>query len=174
MLRRITGYVMMGAAVLLAPLLMAQSKSAKEAKPVKILRQTPILIVDAIEPHLEFYEKRLGYKRLAEVPHGGRLGFIMLEQNENHVMMQTRSSMADDLGGTAGDPASRETLLRAAQGNAIMMFVVVESIDAVIESMKGIKQLVPLRTTNYGMKEIVVQDHAGFVLVFAQEIAPSH
>ncbi len=138
---------------------------------MKILRQTPIYIVDAIEPHLGFYEKRLGYKRLAEVPHGDHIGFIMLEQNNNHLMMQTRASIADDLGSTSADPASREILIRAAQGNGVFLFMVVESLDAVIESMKGIKQLVPVRTTNYGMKEIVVQDNAGYILIFAQEVA---
>ncbi len=143
----------------------------KEKKTVKILRNTPILVVDKIEPNLDFYEKRLGYKRLAEVPQSsGGLGFVMLEQNNNHLMMQTRSSIAEDLGTTAADAESRETLLRASRGEAIMQFMVVESIEAVIESMKGVKQLVPLRTTNYGMKEIVVQDSAGFVIVFAQEV----
>ena len=142
-------------------------------KPVKILRNTPILVVDKIEPHLDFYEKRLGYKRLAEVPHGGAMGFVMLEQNGLHLMMQTRASIADDLGKTAADAPSRETLLRAAKGDAIFQFVVVDSIDAVMASMTGIKQLVPLRTTDYGMKEIVVQDNAGFVLVFAEEVAKS-
>lgn len=162
--------ILAGCLALLSIALPADTQSAKEKRPVKILRQTPILIVDAIEPHLDFYEKRLGYKRLAEVPHGERLGFIMLGQNDNHVMMQTRASI-DDLGGTAADAASREILLRASQGNAIMMFMVVESIDAAMESMQGLKLLIPLRTTNYGMKEIVVQDNAGFVLIFAQEVA---
>jgi len=151
----------------------AQSKTVKETKPVKILRQTPILTVDAIEPLLDFYEKRLGYKRLAEVPHGDKLGFIMLEQNDNHLMMQTRASIADDLGGTAADAASRQTLIQAARGNSIFLFVIVESIETVMEKMKGQKLLVPLRTTNYGMREIVVQDSTGYVLVFAQEIAPA-
>lgn len=139
---------------------------------MKILRQTPILVVDKIEPLLEFYEKRLGYQRLAEVPHGNGLGFIMLEQNGNHLMMQTRSSIADDLGTTAADPASREKLLQAARGEVTFHFWIVDSLDTVIASMKGIQQLVPLRTTNYGMKEIVVQDSAGFVIVFAEEVAP--
>jgi uncharacterized glyoxalase superfamily protein PhnB len=138
---------------------------------MKILRQTPILVVDKIEPNLEFYEKRLGYKRLAEVPHGSGLGFIMLEQNGNHLMMQTRSSIADDLGASAADAASREKLLQSMRGLMITQFVIVDSIDAAMECVKGLKLLVPLRTTNYGMKEIVVQDTAGFPIVFAQEIA---
>ncbi len=146
----------------------SQSKQG-EGKPVKVLRQTPILMVDKIEPHLDFYEKRLGYKRLAEVPHGAGLGFVMLEQNGNHLMMQTRGSAAEDLGASAADPASREKLLQAMKGESIIQFTVVDSIDAVIANMAGVKQLVPLRTTSYGMKEIVVQDSAGYVIVFAQE-----
>jgi uncharacterized glyoxalase superfamily protein PhnB len=163
--------VLLCAALAFKPLVAAQSKSVEEKKTVKILRQTPILTVDAIEPNLEFYEKRLGFKRLAEVPHGDRLGFIMLEQNGNHLMMQTRASIADDLGATAADNASRQIILNAAKGNATFMFVVVDSIEAAMESMKGLKLLVPLRTTNYGMREIVVRDTAGFVIVFAQEVA---
>jgi len=173
MRRKLPVLAILAAAIPLALLAVAQSNTPKESKPVKILRQTPILIVDAIEPLLEFYEKRLGYKRLAEVPHGNQLGFIMLEQNDLHLMMQTRASIADDLGATAADASSRATLLQAAQGNSLFLFVVVDSIEAVLANMQGRKLLVPLRTTNYGMREIVVQDAAGFVLVFAQEVAPA-
>jgi hypothetical protein len=57
------------------------------------------------------------------------------------------------------------------RGRAVVQFVIVDSIEAAIECVKGLKLLVPLRTTNYGMKESVVQDTAGFPIVFAQEIA---
>ncbi len=138
---------------------------------MRILRQTPILVVDKIEPNLEFYEKRLGYQRLAEVPHGGALGFVMLEQNSNHLMMQTRASIADDLGASAADATSRDKLLDSMKGRMVAQFVIVDSIEAAMECVRGLKLLVPLRTTNYGMKEIVVQDTAGFPIVFAQEVA---
>ena len=172
-MRKMLPWIAALAATLALPLLArGQAKTVKEKTPVKILRQTPILTVEAIEPLLAFYEKRLGYKRLAEVPHGDRLGFIMLEQNDQHLMMQTLASIADDLGATASDPASRDTILKAVQrGTITILFVVVDSIEAVLESMQGVKLLVPLRTTNYGMREIVVQDSAGFILVFAQEAA---
>ena len=46
---------------------------------MKINKLTPVRIVEAIEPCLPFWCDALGYEKKTEVPHGDRLGFVILE-----------------------------------------------------------------------------------------------
>ena len=55
----------------------------------------PVLYVESIEPVLPLWE-RLGFSRLAEVPCGDALGFVMLGQGPIVVMYQTYASLAED------------------------------------------------------------------------------
>jgi hypothetical protein len=45
---------------------------------VKIVNVTPILIVERIEPLLDLWQNKLGFEKVAEVPHEGQLGFVLL------------------------------------------------------------------------------------------------
>jgi uncharacterized glyoxalase superfamily protein PhnB len=127
---------------------------------MKILRSTPVLVVDKIEPLLPFWVDRLGYTKLAEVPHGEGLGFVMLEKDGLEVMLQTRESVEADL----------PVLKPYVQGNAISQFIEVDSLDSVLKKLSGYELLTPVRTTFYGMREAIVADPAGYVLCFAEKI----
>jgi uncharacterized glyoxalase superfamily protein PhnB len=119
---------------------------------------TPVLIVDAIEPVLPFWES-LGFERTAEVPHGDRLGFVIFSAGGVEVMYQTRASIADDL------PA----VLEAPAPGAADLFVTVDDLDAVaVRIPKSAPVLVARRTTFYGADETIVRDPAGNVVCFAQ------
>ena len=121
-------------------------------------RLTPVLIVDAIEPVLPFWEA-LGFERTAEVPHGERLGFVILSSGEVEVMYQTRDSVAADV------PA----VLEGPQPGANDLFVTVDDLDAVAARIpKSAPVLVERRTTFYGSNETIVRDPAGNVVCFAQ------
>src|SRR5947209_7260841 len=63
---------------------------------VSIRSITPILIVRAIEPCLEFWEK-LGSKVIAQVPRGDVLGFLWFSLGEQTVMLQTEDSAEADV-----------------------------------------------------------------------------
>ena len=63
---------------------------------VSIESVTPILIVEAIEPCLAFWES-LGFQKIGEVPHGDRLGFIMYTNGGNMLMLQTEASADADV-----------------------------------------------------------------------------
>ena len=127
---------------------------------MKILRSTPILFVERIEPSLPFWTERLGFTKQAEVPHGDVLGFVILERDGVEVMMQTLESAKADL----PDVARRFHL------NSVSQFMEVDSLDDVLKGLSGYDLLTPIRTTFYGMREAVVADPAGFVLVFAQKV----
>ena len=127
---------------------------------MKILNSTPILFVDRIEPSLPFWTERLGFTKQTEVPHGDVLGFVILERDGVEMMMQTLDGAKADL----PDVAKRFQL------NSVSQFMEVDSLDEILQGLSGYDLLTPVRTTFYGMREAVVADPAGFVLVFAQKI----
>jgi uncharacterized glyoxalase superfamily protein PhnB len=127
---------------------------------MKILKSTPVLFVDRIEPSLPFWTERLGFIKQAEVPHGDVLGFVILERDGIEMMMQTLDSAKADL----PDVAKRYHL------NSVTQFIEVDSLDEMLDSLSGYDLLTPIRTTFYGIREAVVADPSGFVLVFAQKV----
>ena len=62
-----------------------------------ISKLTPVLMVEAIEPVLDFWIKRLGFNKTTEVPHEGHLGFVILEKDGIEIMYQTKASVAADI-----------------------------------------------------------------------------
>lgn len=128
---------------------------------MKMQRLTPVLLVEAIEPVLEFWVNRLGFNKTTEVPHEGRLGFVILESDGVQLMYQTRDSVAADVPSMASAPQ---------QGT--YLFIEVDDLDAVADRLAGIKTVVPRRKTFYGADELIVREPAGNVVTFAQ-FAPS-
>src|SRR5262245_41124891 len=106
---------------------------------MKILRLTPILFVDRIEPSLPFWKERLGFIQQTEVPHGDVLGFVILERDGVEVMMQTLDSAKADL----VDVAKRLEL------NKVSQYIEVDSLNDVLKGLSGYDLLTPVRSTFY-------------------------
>ncbi len=123
---------------------------------MKVKKVTPILVVDAIEPALPFWQRQLGFEKVVEVPHEGRLGFVLLARDGHEVMLQTRASLAADL------PAV------AALAPACAVYCDVDSIDAALRATGEAEVLVPRRTTFYGAEEVWVRDPNGAVVGLAE------
>jgi uncharacterized glyoxalase superfamily protein PhnB len=122
-----------------------------------ITKVTPVRVVDRIEPCLPFWCEALGYRKNAAVPHGGALGFVLLENDAGEVMLQTRACLADDVAAAAAlEPHT-------------VLFIEVKSLEAARKATRGAKVLVEERTTFYGTRETVVVDPVGTVVVFAQK-----
>ena len=120
---------------------------------------SPVLVVDAIEPLLPLWDA-LGFTRVAEVPHGDALGFVILARDGVEVMYQTLASVRDD------EP-------KVLEGNAkvgtAMLFIEVEDLDAVTKLVPANAEVVvQRRTTSYGATEMFIRDGAGNVIAFAQ------
>jgi uncharacterized glyoxalase superfamily protein PhnB len=124
---------------------------------MKIIKVTPLLIVDRVEPALAFWVDRLGYKKLAEVPHGDALGFALLEGSAGEVMLQSRASIADDL------PIILEKRLSA------VLYAEVDSLEGALAAVKGAEVLAGPRSTFYGAREACVLDPAGHAVVLSQQ-----
>jgi uncharacterized glyoxalase superfamily protein PhnB len=149
-------------------LLFAGSISAqgeKAMKTIEVKKVTAVLLVEEIEPCLNFWVDRLGFTKTAEVPDGNKLAFVMLEKGATEVMYQTFASVEKDNAQLAKDMRKGPTFL----------YVEVDDLDAVIAALKGVPVVMPVRTTFYGAKEIGVKDPAGHFVTFAQVgVAPQH
>lgn len=120
---------------------------------------TPVLLVEAVEPCLAFWEERLGFARTIEVPDGDRLGFAAVQAGGVEVMYQSRASVAADIPQLAEGPFER---------SGVGLFIEVESLDAVLPRLDGVEVVAPERTTFYGAREIFVRAPCGTVVGFAE------
>jgi uncharacterized glyoxalase superfamily protein PhnB len=151
--------------ILISPLvgllLLASSAAAqgdKTVKTIEVKKVTAVLLVEEIEPCLNFWVERLGFTKTTEVPDGNKLAFVILQKGATEVMYQTFASVEKDNVEAAKDARKGPTFL----------YVEVGDLDAVIAALKGVPVVMPVRTTFYGAKEIGVKDPAGHFVTFAQ------
>ena len=123
---------------------------------VSVESVTPILVVKAIEPCLEFWQG-LGFQKIAEVPHEGRLGFVMFTNGKNNLMLQSEASADADI--------NVKISPRASGG---IVYLNVPSIDAVEQTIERSLVVLPRRETFYGATEIWVREPGGNLVGFAQ------
>jgi len=140
-----------------------QSNLKETRRDMTVKRITPVLYVKEIEPCITFWVDRLGFKKTVEVPDGDRLGFIILQKDGLEIMYQSFASAEKDA----------PTAAKEINGGRTFLYVEVDHLQDVIDAIKGVPIVVPLRTTFYGAKEIGVKDPAGHVVVFAEMAAPS-
>jgi hypothetical protein len=125
---------------------------------------TPVLVVDAIEPLLPFWTA-LGFAKKVELPHGDKLGFVILEAGTVELMYQTFDSVKADEAALLDGPRPLA---------ASTLFVEVEDIEAVSRLVPPATDVVVRRrTTFYGSTEMIVRDRAGNAVIFAQMAAES-
>jgi uncharacterized glyoxalase superfamily protein PhnB len=113
------------------------------------MQVTANLIVDEIETCLPFWVERLGFQKSVEVPHEGRLGFVILKRGATELMLQTRASLANDIA-PFGTGSYRS-----------LLYIHVDDLAPIREALKDYPLVVPERTTFYGARELIVKDPAG-------------
>jgi uncharacterized glyoxalase superfamily protein PhnB len=125
---------------------------------MKITKTTPIISVESIESSLPFWTEAMGYTKTVEVPHKGKLGFVILVKENLEVMLQTQASVRDDL------PQIADYF----KPGSVCLYSDVDSIESAAKAMNGAQVIVPLRTTTYGAREIWVRSPDGSILGFAE------
>jgi uncharacterized glyoxalase superfamily protein PhnB len=116
---------------------------------------TPILLVDAIEPCLDFW-MRLGFEVMVQVPEGDAIGFVILKNGPVEVMYQTRASVAKDVPSMTEFPSSS------------ILYIHVTNLDAIIAAVSGAPVLISKRTTFYGATEYAVREPGGSAVSFSE------
>jgi uncharacterized glyoxalase superfamily protein PhnB len=140
-----------------------KAKTNEGGAKMKILRCTPIQIVDAVEPNLEFWETRMGYKRTAEVPPGAKqLDFVILEKDGLEVMLQTRKSIDADMASSKSGEHYK--------GNQTILYIEVDSLDEAARALKGAPIVMEPVDRPYGMRELAVKDPSGYTVCLAQQL----
>ena len=145
---------------LLLGLVVAARSIATEERPVKKL--TPILVVEAIEPSIEFWVDRLGFEKTMEVPEGDKLGFAAFARDGFEVMVQTHASIAKEV-----ETAGLHEKLKTVRAPSIL-FMEVESLEEIRKKVEGLDILVPHRETSYGSKELWMKEPGGHIIGFAE------
>jgi uncharacterized glyoxalase superfamily protein PhnB len=120
---------------------------------------TPVLIVDAVEPCVQFWTDRLGFNLSNQVPGpDGKLIFASVERAGIEIMYQTRASVLDEQPGAAKDLT----------GHSVTLFITVDNLDQVERSVEGVPVVKPRHQTFYGSTEIYVREPGGNTVGFAQ------
>ena len=122
-------------------------------------KSTPVLHVKTVEPSLNFWTERFGFRKTIEVPEGNHIGFVALENDAVEVMYQTYSGMQ-------ADPSN--PLAKAVDQGPSFLFMEVSDINAVAAALKGAEIVQPIHESSYGAKEIVVKEPGGHFVIFSQ------
>lgn len=131
---------------------------SNEGRP-SLKQLTPVLIVEAVEPCLRFWVDRLGFSTTNEVPGpDGKLIFASVQLGPVEIMYQTRASVVQEQPGSAKD----------LMGHSVALFITVEDLDKVEESLKGAPVVKPRHDTFYGSTEIYVKEPGGNTVGFAK------
>ena len=128
---------------------------------------TPVLVVDSIEKCLPFWIDRLGFQKTVEVPElreptngdgddDSPLGFVALVKGPVEVMLQTRTSLSNDIPALADAIAST------------LLYVEVENLGAIEPAIDGLDAVFRRRQTFYGAIETCVRDPSGNAVIFAE------
>ena len=127
----------------------------------KLKSLTPVIIVDEVEPCVQFWMDRLGFEKPSEVPgDDGRLVFAILQKDGIELMYQTKMSVIADSPNQEKDLAGHSTAL----------FFTVPSmadLDAIEQALKGAPMVKERHQTFYGSTEFYVREPGGNVVGFA-------
>ena len=125
-----------------------------------LIKSTPVLLVETIEPSLPFWQERLGFDRPVELADEGydRLGFVILRNGAVEIMYQTLASLQRDI------PQQAATH----RGDKTHLFVEVEDLDAIARALEGFEIVLPRRRTFYGSNEIGYREPGGHFVTFAE------
>lgn len=133
------------------------SKKESGTQDGRLKKMTPMLAVDRIEPSLEFWTKKLGFRNAGEVGEKGALDFVMLERDNIEVMFLTYASLEKDA----------TNLKAASTKGATLLYIEVEDLDQVIAHLAGAKIIRPKHDESYGMTEITIEEPGGHLVTFA-------
>lgn len=121
-----------------------------------MLKVAPTLIVERIEPSLEFFIRRLGFEKTVEVPgDDGALVFAMLNAGAVEIHLQSRASV--DL-----------PYLASSSTPSTFLYIDVADVRALWERLQDCDILKPLEKTFYGATHFFLKEPGGHVLGFSQ------
>jgi uncharacterized glyoxalase superfamily protein PhnB len=127
---------------------------------IAFVSATPNLLVSDMAASLAFYRDVLGFQIETTVPDAAPFVFVWLKRGGVAIFLNDAKPVV------AQFPS-----LRA--GGTSTLFVIVDDVDALHAQLSGKAQIVmPLTDQFYGMRECAILDPDGYLITFAQRIAP--
>ena len=121
-------------------------------------RLTSVLLVDRIEPNLDFWVDRLGFEIRLQVRGDDHLEFATLSRGDLAINYRTRDSLHEDTPGMVdGDEHSPW----------VVIYLQVDDLDEILPRLDGVPVVVPLRETILGTREIFVREPSGRILALS-------
>jgi hypothetical protein len=124
------------------------------------MKITANLMMADLEPSITFWE-RFGMEMTVSVPHGGTIGFAILQGDGAQLMLQSHDSAAADVVSVAE---------HCRQSKAVL-FIEMPDFDKVLRALGDWPIAIPQRDTFYGMREIGVYEPGGHLVMFASRIS---
>ncbi len=121
---------------------------------------TPVYVVDRIEPCVEFWVSRFGFRKTIEVPEGDHFGFVALERDGVEIMYQSRTSLLKDIPGLGNYPLEDSSI----------GYIEVTSLDEILDKLDGVEVVVPPRKTFYGTHEVGIRGPGGRIVMFSAHV----
>jgi uncharacterized glyoxalase superfamily protein PhnB len=121
----------------------------------------PVLVVDSVEPCLDFWVDQLAFSKENEVPGpDGKVLFASVKKDDVEIMYQSRASVAADSPEQAAELTGHSTAL-------FITVPTVADLDAIEARVKNAPSVKPRHETFYGSIEFYVREPGGNVVGFA-------
>ncbi len=121
-------------------------------------RLSSVLLVDRIEPCLEFWVDQLDFEIRLQVQGDDHLEFVTLSQGDVEINYRTRDSIHQDTPGLL-EGGSHEPW--------VVLYLHVDDLDDVMARIEGVEVVVPMRETILGTREIFVREPSGRILALS-------
>jgi uncharacterized glyoxalase superfamily protein PhnB len=125
---------------------------------MKFSKVTAVMVVQAVQPCIDFWQGKLGFEVKTTVPEGDEVGFAILTRDDVEIMYQSVPSVAKD----------NASILAGAKTLRTVLYFEVDDLDEIDRRLAGATRLFERRKTFYGSEEVCVPDPAGNVLVFSR------
>lgn len=121
---------------------------------------TPNLIVDDVNETIKFYQDTLGcFELVTTDPKSGQFDWALMRCEDVELMFQSKKSISEKI----PKFKSQQT------GGTVVIYIEVDLIEPLYNWIKDkVKIIKELHDTRYKMREFLIEDCNGFVLVFAE------
>lgn len=144
---------------MLAPTAPTETLAPAEALQSTFGPMTPVFLVDRVEPCLDFWCNRLGFEAGLRIAGEDGLDFVQLSRDEVRLVYRTRSSLGE---------FSPEALGAEVHLPWVILTLPVSNLDAILPRLEGVEIVVPLRETDFGVREVYVREPSGRVVALIE------
>lgn len=123
-------------------------------------RLTPVFLVDRVEPCLDFWVDCLGFEATLQIPGEDGLEFVRLARDEAEVLYRTRSSV---------EQLSPGVVESNDHTPWVVLSMLVSDLDELVPRLEGLEIVVPLRETDFGVRELYVREPSGRVVALIEQ-----